>query len=133
MRTPSKHAMGGFAAGLVAMIALGSMLGLKRPGDEGAAKRDPRFEAILNQIAQFEDQLAASEVQVTFWQQELAVQDGEVQRFMADAASNPTSLYFLDRTKGLANRAANAQLDARLSRMINARRLERLRDSLSAP
>ena len=126
--------MGGFAAGLFVAIAAGAMLG-SAPQQPAAvcAKVDPRIEIMNKMIADAEDQLAAADALVRFWQQEGNSQDGDVMRMQAEAAESSSGGigFFLDRAKGLSTRAAHAQLDARLAQMQSARKVQALKADLA--
>ena len=129
MRTNTRNALGGTAVGLVVIGAIASMLGMRQPNN--APKIDPRIEAMQRQIRDTEDQLAATETQVQFWQQEMQAQDNEVMRLQAAVGPGSWIPFFLDRTKGLASRAANAHLDARLQRTLLFRKVQALRSDLA--
>ena len=130
MRSSAKNVVGGFAAGLIVMLTLGSMMGLKQQGGAPAAI-DPRLEALLNQSHEADDQLAASKTQVEFWKQEMATQDTEVVRLLTETQTDATVPFFSDRARCLSNRAANSYLDARLQAALCARKADALKSILA--
>ncbi|MGH7132687.1 MAG: hypothetical protein ACREJO_12145 [Phycisphaerales bacterium] len=131
MRTSTRHIVGGFAAGLFTAAAFAAMLGFHQ--QSSPPKIDPRIEALMRDIRGAEDALAEAETQVKFWQQEFVSQDTEVSRCQADAEGSPCMAFFLDRAKGLSNRAAHSALDARLRQALCARKVAALKADLAAP
>lgn len=108
-------------AGMVATIATASMLGL-HPIQSAAATIASDSDG-SRKIKEAEDQLADAERQVWFWQQELINADAEVTRLHAENSTDPRAQYFLLRSEGLATRAANSHVDARLLLALCQRRL----------
>jgi hypothetical protein len=132
MRSSTRHAVGGFAAGLFAAVAVASMLGSRAQPAE-RPKIDPRIEALIRQIKESEDRVAEAQSQVVFWQQEMASDDSEVARLQTEAAASPTVAFFLGRAQGLSGRAANSYLDARLNLTLAQRKTQALKADLAAP
>lgn len=112
---------------LFAVVAMGAMLGFQQAA---APKVDPRIEALNRELRNAEDQLAEAETQVKFWQQEAINQDTDVSRLTAETDASPCTAFFLDRAKGLANRAAHSGLDARLRQALCARKVQAIKAEL---